>query len=189
VSWAYAKLPRIDFSNVTSLSYAIYSTQLEYIDFYINSAKCTNFSDALSFNRKLKWIVGVDLSSATTIFDLFSGCSALETIQEPLNIPNVTDAKNARTAFLCEKLKDIRFDEECIKVSITFTSKELTVDSAKSILLGLKNFVDDFDNQYAYEIKLPDEVWELLKEEPDVVTSMGKMPWYDYVVGYKCWNT
>ena len=125
-----------DFSNTTSLSYSIFNTQLEYIDFYINSAKCTNFGDALSANYKLKWIVGVDLSSATNIFDLFFGNNELETIQEPLNIAKVT---NARMAFAgCSKLKDIRFVAECIKVSIAFEdSSALTADSTQSIFDGL----------------------------------------------------
>ena len=134
--WAYSTLPKTDFSNTTSLSYSIFNTQLEYIDFYINSAKCTNFGDALSANYKLKWIVGVDLSSATNIFDLFFGNNELETIQEPLNIAKVT---NARAAFAkCFKLKDIRFVAECIKVSIAFESTSaLTAESIQSIIDGL----------------------------------------------------
>lgn len=135
VKWAYSRLPRTDFSNVTSLSYAIYNTQLEYIDFYINSAKCTDFTDALSVNKKLKWIVGIDLSSATNIFDLFVGNRELETIQEPLNIPNVTNTSNAFGE--CRKLKDIRFVPESIKVSITIPSAVLTDESIQSIIDGL----------------------------------------------------
>lgn len=131
--WAYSRLPRTDFSNVTSLSYAINNTQLEYIDFYINSAKCTRFDDALSVNKKLKWIVGIDLSSATNIYDLFLS-SAIETIQEPLNISNVTKAGNA---FSCDNLKDIRFVAKCIKTSTIFTSPVLTDESIQSIFDGL----------------------------------------------------
>jgi hypothetical protein len=142
VGWAYAKLPRTDFSNATSLSYAIYNTQLEYIDYYINSAKCTDFNDALSFNRKLKWIVGIDLSSATTIFDLVAGASVLETIQAPLNIPNVKDTRNAFSD--CRKLKDIRFVTECIKTSITIPSPVLSKESIsgkEGIINGLNSEV------------------------------------------------
>ena len=136
VDWAYAKLPRTDFGNIISLSYAICGTQLEYIDFYINSAKCTNFGDALSSNTKLKWMVGIDLSSTTSIFDLFLGNRELETIQEPLNIPNVTNARNAFGE--CWKLKDIRFVAECIKISIAFNSSSLlTAESIQSIIDGL----------------------------------------------------
>lgn len=134
--WKYNRLPKTDFSNVTSLSYAIYSTQLEYIDFYINSSKCRNFGDALSVNKKLKWIVGIDLSSATTIFDLFMGNGELETIQEPLNIPNVTRTANAFGE--CLALKDIRFVPETIKMSISFAHSSLLSDeSIQSIIDGL----------------------------------------------------
>lgn len=136
VNWAYSRLPRTDFSNIQSMSYAIWGTQLEYIDYYINSGKCTNFSDALSSNKKLKWMVGIDLSSATTIFDLFLSNNELETIQEPLNIPNVKDARNAFGE--CWKLKDIRFVPESIKISIAFNSSSLlTVESIQSIIDGL----------------------------------------------------
>ena len=131
--WAYSRLPKTDFSNVTSLSYAIHGTQLEYIDFYINSAKCTRFDDALSVNKKLKWIVGIDLSSATNIYDLLLQ-SAIETVQKPLNIAKVTNANNA---FLCNNLKDIRFVPECIKISLTFSSAVLSNESIQSIIDGL----------------------------------------------------
>jgi hypothetical protein len=133
--WAYSTLPKTDFSNVTSLSYQFFGTQLEYIDYYINSAKCTNFNDALSNNKKLKWIVGVDLSSATNIYDLFLR-SVIETIQEPLNIAKVT---NTYYAFQeCKNLKYIRFVAECIKVSIAFPHASLlTAESIQSIIDGL----------------------------------------------------
>ena len=135
-SWQYSKLPRFDFSNIKSMSYAVCNTQLESIDYYINSGKCTNFSDAFSSNKELKYMVGFDSSSATTLFDLCMACSVLETIQEPINMSKVT---NARFAFQeCFYLKDILFVEESIKVSIGFPhSKDLTAESIQSIIDGL----------------------------------------------------
>lgn len=139
-NWAYSKLPRTDFGNVSSMSYGISFAQIEYIDFYINSSKCTNFNSAFYQNKKMRWMVGVDFSSATTIFDLFPGCGELETIQKPLNIPNVTNAKNAFDYL--PKLKYIRFAKECIKVSIPFShSGSLTAESIRSIFGGLNSEV------------------------------------------------
>ena len=136
LQWNYPTLPKTDFSNVTNLSYAICSTQLEYIDFYINSGKCTRADDALSGNKKLKWIVGIDLSKVTNIYDLFINCNELENIQEPLNIANATKTGAAFNG--CSKLKDIRFVAECIKLSIAFPdSSLLTAESIQSIFDGL----------------------------------------------------
>lgn len=134
IGYQYKTIPKIDFSNKTRLAYAFSGSNIEYIDYYINSSNCTNFSDAFSVTKKLKWIVGVDLSSAISIYDLFVG-SNIETIQEPLNIAKVTDARVAfnNVAYL----KNIQFVKECIKTSIGIYSEVLTKESVDSIVDGL----------------------------------------------------
>jgi hypothetical protein len=131
--WLYNTIPKIDFSKITYLRYSFSGSPIEYIDYYINSENCINHADAFSFTKKLKWIVGIDLSSSTNLFDFLAG-SAIETIQRPLNIAKVT---LATYAFGCANLKDIRFVPECIKVSVSFTSAVLSDESIQSIIDGL----------------------------------------------------
>ena len=122
-NYQYPTVPKMDFSNVTDAPYLFASPFIEYIDYYINSPKCYNFSSFLYNTQKLKWIVGIDLSSAEIINDLTVNTS-IETIHEPLNLSNVTKARNA---FHGVKLKDIRFVPESIKISITILSPVLSI--------------------------------------------------------------
>lgn len=126
-------IPRIDFSEMTSLRYSFNNYDIEYIGYYINSKKCTNFSSCFYNSAKLKTMVGVDTSSAINVSDMLS-LSGIETIQEPFDFSNVTSCRNC---FNCSNLKDIEFKAKTIKVSIVFTSAVLSAKSVKSIIDGL----------------------------------------------------
>lgn len=131
--YQFKTIPRLDFSKKTSMVYALSSKYIEYIDYYINSSSCLNFNSCCANTTNLKTMVGIDCSSATSIADLLNA-SGIETVQEPFDLSNVT---NTNKAFQCDKLKDVCFVEECIKVSITFTSAVLSADSKQSIFDGL----------------------------------------------------
>lgn len=149
--WAFNTIPKIDFSLMTGFSYSFSYSVIEYIDYYINSEKGTNFSSAFASTKKLKWMVGIDLSSADNIRDIFAG-SAIETIYEPLNLSKVTNTYYAFDGAL--SLKDIRFVFETIKVSVAFGSTFLSignvfdltdtenVGSVQSIINGLATLAE-----------------------------------------------
>jgi hypothetical protein len=161
---------------------------LERIDFYLDSGKVDKqYRAAFENTVNLTYIKGINTSATYDVRDLFSN-SGIETIEMPLNFSNV---KQSDKAFRCDKLKDISFYLETIPVSLTFTSKELTVDSAKSIILGLKNYSEDSDNQFVHTLKLPDEVWaKLAKEEKIFIPeTMMSYTWHEYVLMVKMWNT
>lgn len=132
-NYRFKTIPRLDFSKKTTLVYAISNKYIEYINYYINSSSCLNFNSCLANTTNLKTMVGIDCSSATNITDLYNN-SGIETIQEPFNLASVTTVNKA---FHADKLKDIRFVENTIKVSITFLSPVLSAESIQSVIDGL----------------------------------------------------
>ena len=132
-NYRFKTIPRLDFSKKTTMIYALSNKYIEHINYRINSASCTNFSSCLANTTNLKTMMGIDCSSATNITDLYNN-SGVETIQEPFNLASVT---NVNKAFHADKLKDIRFVENTIKVSITFSSSVLSAESIQSIIDGL----------------------------------------------------
>lgn len=133
--FAEKTIPRMDFSQVTSLVYTFSNASIEYIDYYINSEKATNFSSCFYGCENLVSLVGVDTSSATTLADMFLSCSKLEIITNPFNVPNVTKFNKAFNG--CVALKKIRFVAGTIKSSIAFDSAYLSAESIQSIIDGL----------------------------------------------------
>lgn len=133
--FAEKTIPRMDFSQVTSLVYTFSNASIEYIDYYINSEKATNLGSCFYGCKNLVSLVGVDTSSATTLADMFSSCSKLEIITNPFNVPNVTKFNKAFNG--CVALKKIRFVAGTIKSSIAFDSAYLSAESIQSIIDGL----------------------------------------------------
>ena len=102
------------------------------IDFYIDCPYSTNGSGMFYGTSSLKYIKGVNCSKMTNMTQMF--VSAVEVIEEPLNVPNVTNYANAFSSHI----KEIRFVSETIKVSISFKSASLlSVESIQSIIDGL----------------------------------------------------
>lgn len=135
IGWTEKTIPKMDFSQLTSLLYTFSGGSIEYIDYYINSENVTNLASCFANCRNLVSLVGVDTSSATSLSEMFLNCTSLETITEPLNISNATNVNKAFT--VCGALKDIRFVTETIKVSIAILSAVLTDESIQSIIDGL----------------------------------------------------
>jgi hypothetical protein len=80
---------------------------------------------------------------------------------------------------------DVNFVPETIGVNLAITSESLSVDSAKSAILGLKNY-SGTDKAYAYTFTLHANVWALLDAEG--ATAPGGVTWKTYVDNLG-WNT
>lgn len=109
------------------------NSDIERIDFYITNP-FTSHNNVFRNTKKLKYVKGVNMSKSTALRYTFSG-SAIETIEEPLDISKVTNTTNA---FACDNLIEIRFVSETIKVSISFNRcSKLSAQSIQSIIDGL----------------------------------------------------
>ena len=109
------------------------SSNIERIDFYIGNP-FTSHNGFLKNTKNLTYIKGINTSSSKDIRLMFSG-SAIETIEEPLDISQVNQTLNA---FACDNLTEIRFVSETIKISIDFSRcSKLSAQSIQSIIDGL----------------------------------------------------
>lgn len=112
---------------------SLMNSDIERIDFYIANP-FTSHNGFLRNTKKLKYVKGVNMSSSKDIRLMFSG-STIETIEEPLDISQVTYTANA---FVCTELKEIRFVSETIKLSLDFGNcSKLSAQSIQSIIDGL----------------------------------------------------
>ncbi len=81
-------------------------------------------------------------------------------------------------------LEEIRFKENTIKNRVTATAcKNLSVESAKSILLGLVNLADT-EKAFTLAVSLSAVTWEKLAAD---TTAPNNMTWEEYVTS-KGWN-
>ena len=117
----------------TLYSASLINSTIERIDFYIANP----FGNHIGFlrnTRNLKYVKGINTSKSTDIRLMFSG-SAIETIEEPLDISQVTNTTNT---FACNNLREIRFVSGTIKVNIDFSRcSKLSAQSIQSIIDGL----------------------------------------------------
>ena len=128
------KLPKTNFINALSFYQFCVHANIEEIDYYINSCKCTNFNNAF-YNCKATRIKGINLESARTTNCMFRSASIV-TIEEPLNVPNVVDF--GTPFWQCSTIENLRFVEETIHCSIPFAhSPKLSAESIQSIIDGL----------------------------------------------------
>ena len=117
----------------TLYSASLINSTVARIDFYIGNP----FGNHIGFlrnTRNLKYVKGINTSASTDIRLMFSG-SAIETIEEPLDISKVTNTTNT---FACDNLREIRFVSGTIKVNIDFSRcSKLSAQSIQSIIDGL----------------------------------------------------
>ena len=76
------------------------------------------------------------------------------------------------------KLENLKVAPETIKCNFVCQVETLTLESAKSILLGLYNY-SGTDMEFYYSVTLSDKVISLL--EADGNTAPDDMNWFDYV--------
>ena len=109
------------------------AVNLERIDFYIANPFTTH-NGCFRGTSKLKYIKGINMSQSKNMGLMFSG-SGIETIEEPMDISQVTTTQNA---FACDNLREIRFVSETIKISLNFSRcAKLSAQSIQSIIDGL----------------------------------------------------
>ena len=109
------------------------AVNLERIDFYIANPFTTH-NGFFRGTSKLKYVKGINMSNSTNMGLMFSG-SGIETIEEPLDISQVTATSNA---FACDNLREIRFVPETIKMTLDFSRcSKLSAQSIQSIIDGL----------------------------------------------------
>ena len=109
------------------------AVNLERIDFYIANPFISH-NGFFRGTSKLKYVKGVNMSNSKNMGLMFSG-SGIETIEEPLDISQVTTTQNA---FACDNLREIRFVSGSIKVNIDFSRcAKLSAQSVQSIIDGL----------------------------------------------------
>ena len=123
--------------------------------------------------------VDLDFSKATQMYGAFRGCTALTTV-ENLNLSKVTGDSNFSNVFYnCSALKKVSVIANTIKRNISFSySPLLTLESAKSILLGLYNYAGNY-YEFSFTITFHADTWTLL--DNDGTTAPDGLTWREYV--------
>ncbi len=129
-------IPQLDYSKIKNMYYFARGSKISYINFYIDCKEAKEFKDAFCETPNLKTIVGINTSNATTVSGMFYS-SAIEEIQEPLNLSSTTSGSNTIFAHGANRLREIRIVKETIKWSTLFTSAVLSAESIQSIIDGL----------------------------------------------------
>lgn len=134
-STRFKKLPKLDYSQTQTLYYFLNESNLEEIDYYIDSPVLFSVVSMLSNTPNLKRIVGVNVEKVTDGSN-FMYNSSIEEIDEPFN--PISIAGNRMLNFnRCNNLRKISFVAESIKYMLRFTSAVLTAESVQSIIDGL----------------------------------------------------
>lgn len=144
----------------------------------LNSDKITSLMQPFYNCQALTKITLGNTSNCTNIAGMCNQCVTLvEIVGEPIDMTNVTVAGSAFNG--CRKLVRIRFVENSININVSFSySPSLDLESAKSILLGLKNFAGT-DEEFTKTITLHADTWTLL--DNDGATAPNGLTWADYV--------
>jgi hypothetical protein len=128
-------VPRLDFSSATNITSLFQNSSIESVDYYLNCGQSQTCTNLFSGCQSLKFVYGLDLGKGVNLSYIFKNCVLLETIQEPLNFSSATNTKEI--FYGCIALKNARFKENSIKVSITIPSPVLSAESVQSIFDGL----------------------------------------------------
>ncbi len=173
-----------DYSRRQSFNYIFLNcTAIEDIELDMSSA--TVAMNMCAGCTNVKSIKLSNTGNVKTFANAFSNCSSLISLEE-LDFSGITTFHNL--VYNCKELVTFKVVPGTIKSSFTVDSLKLSVESAKSIILGLKDYRDDYDNQFAHSLKLPDAIWARLESEEQIETAIGGYSWYDYVTSYLCWN-
>jgi hypothetical protein len=136
------RLPRINFSALTSLSYAFSQTsKLKRIDDYMDTQNCTNFNGCFQYCKQLEYVKGINLASATFVNACFANCISLKTIEEPIDFSYLSVNSTEYNIHMFSNtwaLETIRIVTESIKKSFACAhTSVLTPESIQSIIDGL----------------------------------------------------
>lgn len=128
-----------DFSKTQNLSYGFIGSKLETL--VIDASNVANMQDMCADCKNLKSVVFTNETfKVSNIINAFNGCSSLETINilDVSNCVSLGAVHTHRTWGGCGLLKEIRFVENCIKVTCYMAeSPLLSAESVQSIFDGL----------------------------------------------------
>lgn len=179
-----ARCKGLTFENATDISNVYGSCRIPNIDGYLNrlGEKVLLATQALYNNPWIQKCPNLIIPLCTDISSFFRGCNALVEVGT-CNFSSITKATDA---FLnVYYLKKINFVEESIPISLNFSkSTLLELESAKSIIKGLKNYAGT-DKEFVYSIQFSAETLALL--EADGETAPDGMTWRDYAMS-KGWT-
>lgn len=137
----FEKLPRMNPIKVKNFSYRFsFMSNLKRVDFYINSESSTRFDNCFARDKALEYVKGINTANVTTFYDMFTQCSSLKTIEEPLDFSKVTNVSGCFWG--CNALENIRIVPETLKISITISSPVLSDESIISIINGLATLAE-----------------------------------------------
>lgn len=142
--------------------------------------------------------ITLDCESFKTLERAFSRCARLESVylSNTQNVANwiylllasnavrtietldFSSADSIEASTWSPWLENLKVVPETIKCNFVCQVKTLTLESAKSILLGLYNYMGT-ECEYSYSVTLSDEAISLL--EADGNTAPDDMNWFDYV--------
>lgn len=143
----------------------------------LNSDKITNLMQPFYNCQALTKITLGNTSNCTSIAGMCNQCRNLvEILGEPIDMTNVTVAGSAFNN--CNELVTVSFVNGSIGINVNIGySSKLSLASAKSVLLGLKNYAGT-DKELAYTITLHADTWALLDSDD---TAPNGSSWQDYV--------
>ena len=173
----------------------------------LNLERCVNFAFTRSTGLKKVKIKGNVSNELVDMTDTFLRCTSLEEIdflEYNLNVSKLHQTFNSCTSLKrilgnfdltnCTKyhnafstsIEEIRFVAESIKYTFDmYWCSKLSVESAKSILLGLANYAET-ENEFSHMVKIYITIWDSLDAEGE--TAPSDTTWRDYVY-LKGWLT
>ncbi len=159
------------------------------VSFYGNNTVTSITLDCESFktlNRAFNFcarLESVYLSNTQNVINwsyLMQSSNKLRTI-ETLDF---SSAEGISSTVWNSQLENLKVVPQTIKCNFVCQSQYLTLESAKSILLGLYNY-SGTEFEYYYSVVLPDNAMSLLEADGD--TAPDGMNWFDYVTSIG-WN-
>lgn len=156
----WIKVPLFDYEKVNTLSRLCYNNTGVTEVYLKNTHNAKSFKQAFYNCTSLKIVETLDLSNATdpnTFISMFANCYSLIHI---------------RVSGVILTTFDIKFSP-------------LDLESAKNIILHLKNYTDT-DQANVNAIYFNESVWELLDADGNTAPHGGT--WRDYVFTVLCWN-
>lgn len=176
--------PKYTITATDNASYMFDNYKCPGIDFVVNGVELdVSRANSLTYlfrDADIQRVGTIDCTGCKDLNRLLFHCS-IETIDKFVVTENITYDVPFEYAF---SLKNITI-EGVIGNSIKFQyCSELTLDSAKSILLSLKNFKGT-GNEYTRTISLHANTLSLLDADN---TAPGGVSWREYVTQVLCWN-
>lgn len=169
-------VPAMNNSKATTLDRMFYGcTKLRYspeMNLLNANLLVSMFSGCVNLTRILPMGSTANVSNYS---QMFSGCTALETIDTVLDFSNVVVSANVNNMFYdCIELRDLTIAANTIKVPISFSGTNLTHKSLLSVLNGLAD-IRSGDSGIIYTVDLSDipEANYLTAEEQQIATNKG----------------